>query len=164
MKLSKEKIKIIKNVVKKSVKRIFENDFILLKNNTHEQDISHRLAHYMENSLNNYSWFRQSQLSVDVEYNRDIADTKKIDNENCRPDIIIHERLTHKNNVIVIEIKKDSEYDRVDFERLKKFTKISEENPYKYQIGLYLSFSTNDKKATYVYFKNGEQKENGYIK
>lgn len=164
MKLSKEKVKIIKDVIKNSVKLIFENDFVLLKNNTHEQDISHRFAHYMENSLNNYLWFRQSQLSVDVEYNRDIADTKTIDNENCRPDIIIHERLTHKNNVIVIEIKKDSEYDRVDFERLKKFTKISEENPYKYQIGLYLSFSTNDKKATYVYFKNGEQKENGYIK
>ena len=163
MELSKEKIKIIKNVVKKSVKRIFENDFILLKNNTHEQDISHRLAHYMENSLNNYLWFRQSQLSVDVEYNRDIADTKKINNENCRPDIIIHERFTNENNIIAVEIKKDNENDRDDFNKLRSFTQITQGNQYKYQIGLYLSFSTNDKKATYVYFENGEEKRNGYI-
>ncbi len=158
MKLSKEKTKIIKNVIKNSVKLIFENDFILLKNNIHEQNISHRLAYYMENLLNNYSWFRQSKLSVDVEYNRDITNVKMIDNDNCRPDVIIHERNTNENNIIVIEIKKDNENDSKDFNKLKSFTKITPENQYKYKMGLYLSFSTKDKKETYTYFEDGEQK------
>jgi len=160
MKLSKEKIKIIKNVIKNSVKLIYENDIILLKNNIHEQNISHRLAYYMENLLYNYSWFRQSRLSVDVEYNRDIANVKMIDNDNCRPDVIIHERYTNENNIIVVEIKKDNENSSKDFDKLKSFTKITPENQYKYKMGLYLCFSTKNKKETYTYFEDGEQKLN----
>lgn len=115
------------NVLKQSIDIFYQNDADLIRRDVHEQTISGRLAHYFENIIQNYVAYKTRGCSVDVEYNRNFNDPKKIFspckhcNEDCllisennyleekdaRPDIIVHKRNSNEENLLVIEIKKE---------------------------------------------------------
>lgn len=169
--------KLIIELLKQSVDLLYKNDSYLIEHSVHEQDISHRIAYYFENLLNNYSWYKKSSFNVDVEYNKNFDDSKRvysnccncdsarcyihqssyhIDNyqSSCKPDIILHERGSNDNNILVIEIKKCNNECKDDFAKLSAFT--CNASDYKYKIGIYINI---DNQPSYKYFKNGQEVE-----
>ncbi|AST06125.1 hypothetical protein AF2641_04160 [Anoxybacillus flavithermus] len=92
-----------------------------MNNDVHERSIAHRLAVHL--GIVFYEW------DVDVEYNRDHGKVKRIydhDEPSGRrvfPDIIVHQRGT-QNNLLVIEVKKWNNsfdlYER-DLEKIKSY-------------------------------------------
>ena len=47
-------LKQILNLLKQSIELLYENDNYLIEHSVHEQDLSHRIAYYFQNLLNNY--------------------------------------------------------------------------------------------------------------
>jgi hypothetical protein len=125
---------LVENRLKNALKRLYYYDSEIIRNNSHERSITHRLAIHLGTVF--YEW------DVDVEYNRNLGDIKRIEiittklinmirNKNeivsgeksVYPDIIVHKRNTNKN-YLVIEVKKahaTEELDRYDKEKLKAY-------------------------------------------
>lgn len=81
-------------------------------------------------------------------------------NYQITPDIIIHIRNTNKNNLVVIEIKKDSNSKKRKEFDLLKLEHMSIDymgNYYNYKLGVALVFGTkkNAGKCDIKYFQNG---------
>lgn len=127
-----------------------------------EMAIAHRLAVYLEQIIPMFPEIANEEVVVDCEYNRHRSDGKRIniskqlahivteanrtirgDPENedrcvfsVLPDIVVHERRTDAKNLLVIELKKETnpenrEYDQL---KLKAFT-LPELVGYGYQLG-----------------------------
>ena len=136
----------------------------MLKNNLNERSITHKLAEYIQKYFSDYN--------VDYEYNRNMADIKKIkkiskknisetdaegNTVSVYPDIIIHKRGNNDSNLIVIEVKKanaDDNSKKFDCEKLKAFTK-SDGLKYKYGIYLELNKNSNHGLKELKFFQNG---------
>lgn len=170
----------IVKVLKQSVELVYERDYYLIQNDVHEQDISHRIAHYFENFLMLYPWYSENGYRIDVEYNRNFHDSKRAFSgcygcskqeclaksgmhsysEVCKPDIILHKRgqnnqTTNKyNNILAIEIKKNHSTDDKDFAKLSAFT--CSKGEYKYQLGLYINLTQNKENIEYKYFRKNK--------
>lgn len=96
-------------IVLDALRLLFANDAFLLEANVAERAIAAKLAGYLE------QYFPAHQ--VDVEYNRHGLDSKMIElPENCRgggrkliyPDIIVHQRGNDDENLLVIQVKKET--------------------------------------------------------
>ncbi len=176
----KSRINLILKLLEQSVDLVYQNDKYLIKHSVHEQDISHRIAFYFENLLGNYAWFTQKGYSVDVEYNKNFEDSKRVYKQCsdcqlehcyiknsgynigdyiqiCRPDIILHKRgknnnsYSDYNNLLVIEVKKNDPSSEEDFAKLSAFT--CKNSDYKYNLGIYINLNTK----TPEYFQNGKK-------
>ena len=87
-------------------------------------------------------------FNVDCEYNRFEKIEKKLDLPKDKinwddteaktvfPDIIIHRRGIQEDNLLVVEIKKSSNNNSGDFDRMKLHT--FQQEPYNYAYGLFL--------------------------
>jgi hypothetical protein len=105
-----------------------QNDSALLDLGVTERSLSYRLAHYMA-----LSTAVRPPLTVDCEYNRHLGDPKRLnlpprkalDREvratTVFPDIVVHERNTNANNLIVLELKKPGEDLKYDELKLRAF-------------------------------------------
>jgi hypothetical protein len=127
----------------------------------HERAISHRLAFYFECCLREKKVLDdQSVLSVDCEYDRHIDDEKKLrtifEHQSIikrarrtwkelepgviefliKPDIVLHQRRTDDHNLVVIELKKASSREFLEYDDLK-LTIFTAGKPagYNYQLG-----------------------------
>ncbi len=86
--------------LKSSLDLLYQQDLYLLKKDSSEISIAHRLALYLQQKFD--AWH------VDCEYNRDYTgDIKRLNGRNVRPDIIIHRRES-RDNLVIILIKKMS--------------------------------------------------------
>jgi hypothetical protein len=150
--------------LQKAVKMFYDRDFRLLELNVHEQTISHRIAVYLEQIICGTGVV----VSVDCEYNRHLSFGKTIydkceqcegldcwnktqhivfrtkcdELKSCRPDIVVHTRGTDENNLLVVEFKKNTPTDNVDFAKLNCLT--CNEAGYKYRLGAYVSLNKSD--------------------
>ena len=106
--------KSIKTLIERALKELIGRDIDLIHRKVREECINHRLACYLEQFLSEYKC--GIEYSVDLEYNKTIDENKNI--KAIRPDIIIHERETNANNLIVFEIKKNYT-DRHDLKKIK---------------------------------------------
>jgi len=131
-----------------------------------ERAITYRLAFYLESELRGAGLINDvGPLVVDCEYNRHLARgkslaaeaeerIKKIVNEarerelkadddgyyvfSVAPDIVVHQRRTDINNLLVVEIKKESNTESEEYDSLKLelFTKPKHDNRgYGYKFG-----------------------------
>ena len=133
-----------------------KNDFFLLKGGIHERSITHKLAEYLQEQFPDWN--------VDCEYNRKGVETKKLKGiEECEehrkteivyPDIIVHERNT-KHNLLVIELKKNDPECQCDIRKLELFT--NRKGEFGYALGLFIQF--DDSQLKLRWFKNGRQTE-----
>ena len=147
----------VKRKVKICIIILFENDRFLFEVECHERTISHKLAEYLQIVF--------PEWNVDCEYNRMEFDSKRMHViEDCSkrkkkgeeslvfPDIIIHRRNT-KDNLLVIEIKKNDD-SVCDAEKLKEFTDSNGDFSYKW--GLFINFKST-REPELKWFKDKEQ-------
>jgi hypothetical protein len=99
--------------VERAIQQWLKRDRLLLELDVNERSITHKLAEHLQNEFS--SW------NVDCEYNRKGNAQKKLppelldkpvhpwdtDGVTVFPDIIVHKRNT-KSNLVVIEVKKDT--------------------------------------------------------
>jgi len=116
----------MEKLVADALRLLFANDGFLLEADVAERAIAARLATYMS------AHFRDHQ--VDVEYNRHGLVPKEVGlPESCRgggrkrifPDVIVHQRGHDDENLLVIQIKKETnreprECDRAVIEAMKR--------------------------------------------
>ncbi len=126
-------------------------------NDVHERSTAHRLATHMEPLFEGWN--------IDCEYNRDIQDKKLLQGiaalragenptDSVFPDIIVHareERGAHAN-LLVVELKRNSVRDDLDFRKLELFT--DQAGKYQYKLGRYLN--NNGGNYECIWCKNGE--------
>lgn len=105
----------VDNLVVEMLNKVKIDDNILIENDVHEIALVFRFAHYLANIIENTVSYK-----VDVEYNRDKCDVKRIDNQKRRVDLIVHKRATN-DNLFAIEFKKghESKTDKIELEKLK---------------------------------------------
>lgn len=140
------KKEIVKNV-KICLGILLKHDSFLLKMHVNERSVSHKLAEYLQIQFPDWN--------VDCEYNRSVNDTENItkmlhgvkgctidkDTDRVIPDIIIHQRGTNYN-FLVIEMKIRGD-DPCDIVKLEKFTSLKEN--FKYKLGLFIKFNSENK-------------------
>lgn len=162
---------IIKNL-ESGINVLLDKESDNLKRGLNELNISTHLAFYLKRYFPDYD--------VDPEYNGDIDkpnDRKALDiarnrilevgrktnisdNYKLSPDIIIHKRKTNENNLVVIEVKKDSHPQKVkdyDLIKLEHLTIDYLGNHYNYRLGVAVIFGTKENTGKYEirYFQNG---------
>lgn len=156
----------VQKKVKCSIDKLRDYDRFLLKENVNERSITHKLAEYLQQDFKN--------LDVDCEYNRmlngnsndpkrmifPIKSIKTDDTEakTVFPDIIIHDRDSKDENLLVIEVKKKFR-NRIntdfDIQKLKTFTSTQ----FNYSFGLHIIFYVNskfEKSPILHWYVNGE--------
>ncbi|WP_156915952.1 hypothetical protein [Desulfatirhabdium butyrativorans] len=117
-----------------AIQTLLERDGLLLTTDANERTISAQLACYLKQAL--------PEWDVDVEYNRQGLDPKKIgiggSTELVYPDIIVHRRRSDAN-LLVVEMKK-GDSPAPDDEDLKKLRGYAA--TFKYPNALFLRLST----------------------
>lgn len=174
----------MKEIIEKidiAISNLIESDHKILSRRLSERIISGRLAHYLMPLFDGYD--------VDPEYNGDMDkpnDRKALDiaknrlieigyepneknNYKLSPDIIIHKRETNKNNLVVIEVKKDIAPDKdkqYDLIKLEHLTVDYSGNHYNYSLGVALVLGTGSGtgKVRMSFYQNGEEKSRDNIK
>lgn len=164
-------VQIIQNL-DAGISLLLERESDNLERGLNELNISTHLAYYLK------PYF--SDFDVDPEYNGDIDkpnDKKALDiaknrilevgrqaninnNYKISPDIIIHKRRTNENNLVVIEVKKDTHpqtYKDYDLIKLEHLTIDYLGNHYNYRLGVALVFGTKENTGKYEirFFQNG---------
>jgi len=139
-----------------------EEEFGYDSRKLHKVCINHRLAIYLENEILPIISRDGQRYFVDIEFNREGINKKKIIVCNgeelvVRPDIIIHNRKSgeQKKNFLIVECKKNGALPaEIDDDR-KKIRAFMENNKYKYSFGLQVVYEKNMIKGTFFY-KNGQ--------
>ena len=160
-------------LIDKAVKKIYDKERTLFKNDVSEWAVAFQLAYYMRRSL---SQEQLGKYSIDVEYNRATVNeevmTKYIGHKKrARPDLIIHKRnsssLDDKDaNVLWLELKRScdtmSAKDRIgeDFDKLKLVTRKADKELKSiagYRFGLSLLMPNDEAGVEYRWFENGNE-------
>jgi hypothetical protein len=146
-----------------AIERLQEYDSYLLIRNVNERSITHHLAVYLQQEFP--AW------DVDVEYNRDGHDIKRLfvlpdapsDDTNAKtvyPDIIVHRRGTNKANLLVIEVKKRGYGHGFDEKKLVEYTKPLSDDGLGYRWGLHLILQSNEQgKPSLQWYVQGKPSE-----
>ncbi len=155
-----------------AITQLLDNEKDILARGLNELNLNGHLTKYLTPLFND--------LTVDPEYNGDKLksnDRKALDiaksrmreigiepnkenNYQLTPDIIIHERNTNENNLVVIEVKKDSNSKKrkeFDLLKLEHMTIDFSGNHYNYKLGVALVFGTKENAGScdIQYFQNG---------
>lgn len=105
----------IKSILEKSIGELKDKDKFLLKNDLHEQSITHKLAEYLQKNIG-YSWnvdceynkYKKEEVYIKKEILAKYPGDKEVERKEVRPDIIIHIRDENdaKSNLLILEVKK----------------------------------------------------------
>jgi hypothetical protein len=152
MEQQNKQLSILKKAVTKAIEQLYEKDSYLLAHDVNERALSHKLACYLQQAIEEWdnSWH------VDCEYNRDydnpkvlmqlsLASAKVMPTDTqattVYPDIIVHKRGS-RENLLAIEIKKASNRRgrNHDYEKLGAFKR-----ELGYQHTLFLELSADRK-------------------
>jgi hypothetical protein len=123
----------------------------------HEVCINHRLANYREKEI---IPLLKEKIFVDIEFNREGVDFKNVaingKDKICRPDIIIHNRMTgpEKVNFLVVECKKKGTPEdelKADLEKIHAFM---DDARYEYSFGLRVVYGKDGCEGM-LFFKSG---------
>ena len=139
----RELIKVLSDAFSKML--CYESDLFDAVNQVQERAFMHRFAFWLQYILKDKSFDEDKwRLFIDVEYNRDGDDVKKIDNGKIwtAPDIIFHERKSgaldgenkYRNDVFCCEMKKHGRPRGEDADRVKMFM---DEKRYLFGINFY---------------------------
>jgi len=139
---------VVTNLLDKSISELIMYEKHLLKTNSGELSLNHRLAIYLEqNLIDDYKSY-----NVDCEYFRDYTDFDRKNNRKGSgqvPDIIIHKRGNNfPTNYLYLEAKR-FENTKEDIEKINYFLSNSK---YKYQFGVYVNYFSSINHISYNLF------------
>jgi hypothetical protein len=132
----------------------------------HEVCINHRLAIYLEKEILPIISSASQKYFVDIEFNREGINLKKILECNgrervVRPDIIIHNRKSEekKENFLIVECKKIGASPAEIHDDREKVSAFLNDEKYKYSFGLQVVYGKDVIEGT-LFYKDSE----GFIK
>lgn len=154
------------------INQLLKNEKDILKRGLNELNLSGHLTKYLsplfegfivEQEYNGDKLKPNDRKALDIAKNRmeEIGiKPNKTNNYKFTPDIIIHTRNINENNLVVIEIKKDSNSRKKkewDLIKLEHMTIGYLGNHYNYKLGIALIFGTKGNAGIYEikYFQNG---------
>lgn len=131
----------VQQAVISALERVIDEDTDLLRLDVNERSITHCLGMYLQEAVCD-SW------DVDVEYNRIGEDddvTKRLPEEMLQevsqgtvyPDVIIHQRGSEDDNLLVIEAKKSGNSSDGDHQKIRAYLQYLD-----YDYGLFVRFDT----------------------
>ena len=131
----------VRQAVDSALDRVIEEDSELLRFDVNERSITHRLGMYLQEAVSD-PW------DVDVEYNRIGEDddvTKRLPEEMLQdesqgtvyPDVIIHQRGSEEDDLLVIEAKKSGNSGDGDRRKIRAYLQHLD-----YDYGLFVMFDT----------------------
>lgn len=138
----------IKKLVNAALEKFYKSDRDLIEMSDEENMISERcmvfhIGGYMKNKMGTLAKFQWADL--DCEYNRDMENPKRIYEDRFIPDLIIHRRRSNKNNLLVIEFKKQyAPRDEKEYDRRKLSNLTDQDGHYKYNYGLFIELGMHD--------------------
>jgi len=153
--------KSLEGILLKALTELYTRDLILIEINVNERSISHKLASYLQIEID----FLGQKWDVDCEYNRMVSDmddgfiTKRLDltvdnissddtkAKTVFPDIIIHHRgkKGSEDNLLVLEMKKDSDRDDHDLKKLRAYGEQLD-----YNFALYLNITKEEARGHWI--------------
>ncbi len=148
--------KVYEDILKKSFEKLLNDDYELLENNTHEITITNALSRYIIFYIQDRQLDNCGNISVDIEYNRMLCenntetkqvskaiyiisfekkrnDLQKFIKLHIRPDIIIHQRKSNRNNILWLELKVNKDESECSFDMQKAWYAVSQ---LKYKLGI----------------------------
>jgi hypothetical protein len=131
----------LQSVLLQAVQLTLDQDTQLFSHGVHEQAVCHRIAVHLEMLLS-----PMRQMSIDCEYNRDVAEIKRYEAEfgskRFRPDIVLHQRLQAKFNMLAIEAKRsDTGPEKLASDR-RRIEVVMTKSRYGYDLGAFLELQT----------------------
>lgn len=134
-----------------ALKQLVKNDSDLIETQPKEECINHKLAIYLERSLQEKGLL--DGIDVDIEYNKYKDDEKESSNgRNIRPDILVHERRSgNRNNLIVIEAKKNYNNKSDTYKVIDLMDSVN----FKYQVGALISYLPKGKYMKIKFYERG---------
>jgi len=137
-----------------------EEEFGYDSRKLHEVCINHKLAIYLEKEILPIISDANQKYFVDIEFNREGINKKKIIVRNgeelvVRPDIIIHNRKSgqQKRNFLIVECKKSGAQPSEIKDDERKIRAFMENDKYKYSFGLQVVYGKDGIKGT-LFYKN----------
>ena len=170
------------DIFEKAKNKFLKEEKEIIEINVNERTLSARLMFHLQTLLLNEIYQENyKEYSVDCEYNRrkeivkilpkEYRELEKKDKQ-IYPDIILHQRNSEKN-LMIIEMKKTYSLDEggknENRDRLKFLTSLRKENKYKYLLGVYfevnkfpdkckIEFFVKEKKYDYFVYKSLKSK------
>ncbi|WP_338990117.1 hypothetical protein [Fusobacterium animalis] len=170
------------NIFEKAKEKFLKDEKEIIRIDINERTLSARLMFHLQILLLNEIYQENyKEYSVDCEYNRrkeivkilpkEYRELEKKDKQ-IYPDIILHQRNSEKN-LMIIEMKKTYSSDEggknENRDRLKFLTSLRKENKYKYLLGVYfevnkfpdkckIEFFVKEKKYDYSVYKSLKSK------
>lgn len=142
----------LRAIVNSAIDNFNQNEINLIKLDVSERCICAKFASYVEKSIDNTEF---KSYDVDVEYNRNEYDIKRLD-DRIVVDLIVHKRGENQDNsnLICIEMKKG--YKRLDYKRDKeRLGKLTVENSeYHYLAGYMILAEKNGLRIESEYPQN----------
>ena len=156
-------------VVSDALTDLYKKDLFLITQDVNERSISHKLACYLEEKIS----LIESGWNIDCEYNRvgtssleegfvskalDLPVHRDLSTNDTKgktvfPDVIAHHRggSGDSDNLLVIEIKKNKNYDAYDFKKIEQYGLVLG-----YRYGFYLNI-TDTKTTGYFWERDGNR-------
>jgi hypothetical protein len=159
MTLTELQIKELKKNITTTLQKVYKDDISLINRKVNERTIAYRFGFYLiEEAFKKFAP-QDIKISIDLEYNRNGRNAKSLKNFNPAygkyPDLIIHERETNDNNILIIEFKKPNVSMDDDFKKLIGFT--DKVDVYKFGLGVSIVIKADiqDTLNSITYFKDG---------
>lgn len=133
----------LENIIEKACKDLYKNDFYLIENRLHERAIVFRFGIYLQKYIDKSNNLKKYKL--DNEYNRNMDELKRTPNyPNGRyVDLLLHERGSNNNNILIIECKTDwNDNTSEDIKKIEDFMILN--GIYKFQYGVSIIFRTGE--------------------
>lgn len=158
----------VEALIKSALDQLYRKDQYLIDNrpyrketngNHHvgERAIVFRLAHYMQNIMDNTPAFENYVL--DCEYNRNGVHAKVLPSfpRGVYPDVIIHNRGNNDNNLLIMEVKTYWNTNNTqDVKKIREFLDISGEYHFSYGISLIIKKRRKDVQVNLLSTNNAD--------
>lgn len=145
-------------MVKKALDKLYKKEEEIFLNDCSERNLVFHFARYFIED----DKVLDKELSVDLEYNRNTNNPKRIKeievSYRIYPDFILHKRNSNTKNILAIEFKKWNNTNYTN-DRKKLSYLTNQEKEYRYQVGLLIKLGKTREKVRCTLYRNGESKE-----
>jgi len=134
--MTDEQIEKLVKLLKDAVDKMYKENPSLTDHKGIEQAMVFRIGNYLHECLKETEF---AEYNLDCEYNKNLDQEKSTVNypNGIRPDLLIHKRGTHNDNVLAVEFKGWwNNNEDTDIQKLKDLT--DPRDGYKYSLGVFV--------------------------